>query len=170
MVSRGLAAFGTVTLILIGLTEACAGQPSPSTSQAQAAADAQATNVRRTAVADAQRIIANNPIATPTVTATAIPRPNCLNAIWWHEARSHVGEMRTVEGTIVGTRGAADGSTLLELGQPYPDPTGVAILIRPPAVAPDVIGKTVCVAGRIVGAEGRPTMLVRDQSSIVVVN
>jgi hypothetical protein len=66
-------------------------------------------------------------------------------------------------------RAAADGSTLLEIGQLYPDPIGLAV-IAPAAAATGLNGKTVCVAGRITTAEGRPTLQVRNASSIVVVD
>jgi hypothetical protein len=167
---RGLAAFLVVALAL-GVSVAACGSPviSSQSQTPQPLVDAQATNVRRTAVAEVQRIIANNPSPTATPNATPIPRPTCQNAIWWHEARSHLGEVRTVQGTIVATRPAPDGLAVLELGQPYPDPIGVAVMI-PAAAAPALGGKTVCVTGRINAAEGRPTILARDPSSIVVVS
>jgi hypothetical protein len=74
-----------------------------------------------------------------------------------------------VQGTIVGARAAADGGALLEMGQAYPDPTGIAVLV-PASGVPGMTGKTVCVAGRIGMAEGRPTLQLRDASSIVVVS
>jgi hypothetical protein len=125
--------------------------------------------VRRTAVAAVQKIIANNYTPTPQPAATDTPTPTCQNAIWWTDARSHVGESRTVQGTIVATRAAPDGGVLLEIGQPYPDPTGLAIIL-PPASTSAAEGKIICAAGRITFAEGRPTLRVRDASSIVVVN
>lgn len=132
-------------------------------------AEAQATNVRRTAVADVQRIIANPPTQTSLPEPTATARPSCDGAIWWTEARSHVGESRKVQGTIVGTRPAPNNGAMLEIGQPYPDPTGLAVLI-PAVLANNFSGQTVCVAGRIVTAQGSTTIQVRDASSIVVVN
>ncbi len=135
----------------------------------QSPADAQATNVRRTVVAEAQRIIANVPTPTATAAATSIPRPSCANAIWWHEARSHLGEVRTVQGTIVASRPAPNGATLLELGQPYPDPTGVAVLV-PSTLAAGLDNQMVCAAGRIENGEGRATIQVRNQAGLMVVN
>ncbi len=132
-------------------------------------AEVQATSVRRTAVADVQRIIANNPAATSTPEATAVARPSCPDALWWHEARTHIGESRKVQGTVLATRPAPDGFVLVEIGQRYPDPTGLAVLL-PAAAAPTLDGKTVCIAGRITSAEGRATMRLSNASSIVTVN
>jgi hypothetical protein len=156
-----------VVMTIFSLTAACSG-PLVTAPATPVLTEAQATDVRRTAVAEVQRIIANNPTATPLPSSTATPSPTCQGAIWWNEARAHVGEQRTVQGTIVATRLAADGSALLEIGQPYPDPLGLAV-IAPASAATNLSGKTVCVAGRIMTAEGRPTLQVRDASSIVVV-
>lgn len=164
---KSLASFGLLLVVLAAAAQACGA---PSANQAsQTLADAQATNVRRTAVADVQRIIANNPAATATPEATTLPRPSCPEAIWWHEARAHVGESRKVQGVIVATRPAPDGLALIEIGQRYPDPTGLAVLV-PAAAMPALDGKTVCVAGRITSAEGRATMRLSSASTIVLVN
>src|SRR5579862_5337444 len=109
--------------------------------------------MRCTAVAAVQRIIANNPDPTPIPSATATASPSCNNAIWWREARLHVGEIHQVQGTVVATRPAPGGMALLELGQLYPDPTGLAVLV-PAAAASQLNGKTVCVGGRITTDEG----------------
>ncbi|HEX8966460.1 MAG TPA: hypothetical protein VF937_01180 [Chloroflexota bacterium] len=163
---RELAAFSLVVLVLALAAGAC-GAPTGDVPPDSPAA--QATNVRRTAVAQVQAIIANNPTATPPPASTPTPTPTCPSAIWWTEARSHLGEARTIQGTVVATRPAPDGAALLEIGQPYPDPTGLAVLV-PATAAPPLSGKTVCVAGRIAIAEGRPTIQVRDPAAIVVVN
>jgi uncharacterized protein YdeI (BOF family) len=166
-VIKSLAIFALLVVVLAAIAQACG---TPATNQpTQSLAEAQATNVRRTAVADSQRIIANNPAATATPQATAVGRPSCKDAIWWHEARSHVGESLAVQGTIVATRPAPEGLALFEIGQRYPDPTGLVVLV-PAAAAPTLDGKTVCVAGRITNNEGRATMRLRDASGIVVVN
>ena len=89
--SRELAVFG---LLLVGLglaSQACGG---PVAEVAPNSPQAQATNVRRTAVAAVQAIIANHPTSTPLPAATATPGPTCQNAIWWTEARAHLGERR----------------------------------------------------------------------------
>ncbi len=164
---KSLASFGLLLVVLAVAAQACGG---PSANQSsQYLADAQATNVRRTAVADVQRIIANNSTATATPEATALARPSCPEAIWWHEARTHIGESRKVQGMVVAIRPAPEASVLIEIGQRYPDPTGVAVLV--PAAAVSVMdGKTVCVAGRITLAEGRATMRLSDASTIATVN
>jgi hypothetical protein len=166
-VIKGLASFGLLLVVLAAAAQACGG---PSANQAsQSLADAQATNVRRTAVADVQRVIANNPAATATPQATALARPSCPEAIWWHEARAHTGESRKVQGVIVATRPAPNGSALIEIGQIYPDPTGLAVFV-PAAGLSAMDGKVVCVAGRITTEEGRATMRLSNASSIVTVN
>jgi hypothetical protein len=166
-VIKSLASFALLLVVLAATAQACGA---PAANQAnENLADVQATNVRRTAVADVQRIIANNPAATSTPEATALARPSCPDAIWWHEARAHIGESRKVQGVIVATRPAPDGLALVEIGQRYPDPTGLAVLV-PAAAVPTLEGKTVCVAGRITSAEGRATMRLSNASSIVMVN
>lgn len=162
---REVVVFVLVVLALGGAAQACGA---PVGDVTPGSPEAQATNTRRTAVAEVQRVIANNPTATPLPAATATPAPTCPNAIWWTEARSHVGESRTIQGTIVAFRPAPGGAALLEVGQPYPDPTGLAVLIPSAAAADTLSGKTVCVAGRIVMTEGRPTLQVRDPSAVVV--
>jgi hypothetical protein len=166
-VIRELVAFGAVVCVLLGATAAC-GAPVADVASPDSP-PARATNVRRTEVAAAQRIIANNPTATSTVIPSTAAPPTCKvqGAIWWYEARLHMGESRTVQGTIVATRPAPGGLALLELGQFYPDPTGLGVLL-PTAAGADLAGKTVCVAGRITPVEGRPTMQLHDASSIVV--
>jgi hypothetical protein len=119
-------------------------------------------------VADVQRIIANNPLPTATPPPTPGPRPTCAQAIWWYEARLHPGETRTVQGPVVASRAVPDGAILLEIGQPYPDPTGVGVFTTDTAAA-SLTGQMVCAAGRITAAEGITTVQVRDPSSIVVV-
>ena len=164
--SRELAVFG---LLLVGLalaTQACGG---PVADVAPNSPQAQATNVRRTAVAAVQAIIANHPTSTPLPAATATPSPTCQNAIWWTEARSHIGESRTIQGTVVATRPAPDGLAMLEIGQRYPDPTGLFAVV-PSSTAAGLSGKSVCLPGRISMAEGRPTVQVRDASAIVMLD
>jgi hypothetical protein len=168
-VSRELLSFFLITAVLTAAAVAC-GAPGGDVSSGSP--EAQATAVQRTAVANIQRIIANNPTATPLPADTATPTPTCQNAIWWTDARSHVGETRTVQGTIVATRPAPGGSVLLEVGQPYPDPTGLAVVVplAPASTSSTLSGKTVCLAGQITLSEGRPTLLVRDASGIVILN
>jgi hypothetical protein len=163
-VHRGLAAFLLASLGLVAASTACSG-PEISAST-QSTPEAQATNVRRTAVAEVQRIIANNSAPTSTPAPTALPRPTCKDAIWWHEARAHLGETRRIQGPVVAVRPAPDTAVLIEIGQPYPDPTGFAI-VAPPAAAGTLAGQSVCVSGKIMKVEGVPTITVSDASAIV---
>jgi len=168
-VIRGVLAFVWVALLLSASAAACsapvADVANPNSPQAQG------TNVRRTEVAAAQVIIANNPTATMTIAPTPAAPPKCQaqGAIWWYEARTHVGESRTVQGVIVATRPAPGGLAMLEIGQPYPDPTGLAVLI-PATPVSALDGKSVCVAGRIELVEGQLAMQLRDSSNIRVMN
>jgi hypothetical protein len=134
-----------------------------------ATAVAQATSTRRVAEATVQRMIAGVPTATPQPPAAPTAAPSCPGAIWWHQARAHVGESRTVQGPVVATRSAPDALALLEIGQPYPDPTGLAVVV-PATAAPAFNGKTLCVAGAIENDEGTPLIRVRDAAAIVVVD
>jgi hypothetical protein len=129
---------------------------------------AHATDVRRTAVAEVQQIIANKPTSTPLPAPTATPVPTCPEAIWWTEARAHIGESRTVQGPIVGTRLTPAGAILIEMGQPYPDPTGLALLQASDSATAPLSGQMVCAAGRIEVVEGRPALQLQGSSSIAV--
>src|SRR5688500_13416504 len=99
-VTRGLLVFGLAVVGLQLAATACGG----GTATDENPAAVQATAVRRTAVAEVQRIIANKPAPTPTPQPTATAVPSCAGAIWWHEARAHLGEARTVQGRVVGIR------------------------------------------------------------------
>jgi hypothetical protein len=148
-----------VGLVIVGL--AC-GAPPGTGSESTAA---QGTSVRRTEVARVQVIISNASTATPLPAGTATPAPTCPNAIWWTEARTHVGETRTIQGTVVGTRLGPAGGQLLEVGLPYPDPLGLAITVGS-GDASSLAGKTVCATGQIHLLEGRPTLQLPDATSV----
>jgi hypothetical protein len=113
-------------------------------------------------------MIAGVPTATPLPQPAPTPAPTCNDAIWWYQARSHMGESRTVQGPVVATRSAASAAALIEIGQAYPDPTGVTVLV--PTAPAGLQGKMVCVTGAIASAEGTPTINVPDGSKIVVVS
>jgi hypothetical protein len=152
-----LASFACSALLPGGSNGPATPEPEPSS-----------TAVRRATVAVAQRIIQGNldPTATPLPTAT--PKPTCSGAIWWDQARAHVGESRVIQGPVVAIRPAPNATALLEVGQPYPDPTGLAVLLRADA-APAFSGKSICVSGQILNIEGTPTVQVADPSTIRVV-
>jgi hypothetical protein len=130
---------------------------------------ARATDIRRTAVAAVQQLIANNPTATPAPAATPTPAPTCPGAIWWTEARSHLREPRTIQGIVVGIRLAPNGASLLEIGQPYPDPNGVSVLV-PGGAASALDGKNVCVTGSVSLVRGEALMEISDSANIHVID
>ena len=80
---REVIVFVVVALALGGAAQACGA---PTGDVVPNSPEARATDTRRTAVAEVQRIIANNPTATPLPAPTATPAPTCPNAIWWTEA------------------------------------------------------------------------------------
>jgi hypothetical protein len=58
---------------------------------------------------------------------------------------------------------------MLEIGQAYPDPTGLAVLI--PSAAPVTLtGKTVCVTGRILKVEGITALQIGNPAAIGVLD
>jgi hypothetical protein len=132
--------------------------------------EAAATAVRRTAVAEVQRLISGPEEPTPTPQVTATPRPSCDGAIWWYEARGHVGESRVIERVLrVRPGSSVEMTAVLEIGQFYPDPTGFAVVV--PATGADAfVNKTVCVQGRIAALLGAPAIIERDPQTIKVVN
>ena len=93
----------------------------------------------------------------------------CASALWWHEARDLVGESRVIQGPVVRTRPGPGDSVWLEIGQPYPDPTGLPVLVLARA-GDDLAGKTICVDGRITRSDGTPVIDARGAERIVVVN
>jgi hypothetical protein len=167
MLRRSRGGASPLVFVLVLSIVACA---SPTVdSPGSTSPEAQATSVRRTAVAEVQRIIAGNLSATATPEATPTAAPSCSEAIWWHQARSHVGEYRTIQGPVVAVRPAPGATTLLQVGQVYPDPMAVAVLV-PAGAEARLNGRTICVAGRIGAAAGAPTIEIRDAAAIVVVN
>jgi hypothetical protein len=181
LVAAGLAAAWTLwrsrlvrlapaALLLVGL-----GGCAPTSSDTRpppgptATAAAVATRTRESANAQVRRILAGDQGGTPTPSATPTPRPSCADAIWWYEARAHVGEQRTVEGPVVRVR-RLPGGTLLELGQLYPDPTGFAVLLTGPLAAQTYADKSVCVSGTITVDEGTPTVRGGDMIAIRVLD
>src|SRR4051812_29063956 len=116
---------------IIAVTLAVLSCAAPATTDPAASVpEAQATAVRRAAIADVQRIIAGNLVPTATPGPTATQAPSCPSALWWYEARDHVGESRVIQGPVVRTRPGPTGSLWLEIGQPYPDPIGLPVLVR----------------------------------------
>jgi hypothetical protein len=166
-VRRGSIAF--TSLVLLGLvvgTYACTFEPEEA--EDSTSPSAEATHARRTAEAEVQRIIAAHPPPTVTPQPTPSAVPTCRNAIWWYEARDHLGESRPVQGRVVHSRAAPNGTVLLEIGQAFPDPLALGVLV-PADSAPSLTDKMLCVSGSIVSAQGAPTIEVRNPASIIVV-
>jgi hypothetical protein len=118
--------------------------PSPDSGPAVAA--------QQTAEIAVRRITAGDLGATPTPVPTLVPPPNCAGAVWWYQARDHVGENLAVQGRVVHAHPAV-GSVRLDLGQSYPDPTGLPVLVRTVDGVDQAdatwAGKVVCVHGHI---------------------
>src|SRR5687768_8922260 len=121
LLSRSGSVFGLALLLALA-TLMCSPAASEREPASVSAAAAEATSVRRTAIANLQRVLSSDIAPTATPAPTPAPRPSCEGAIWWYEAHAHVGESRVIEGTVVRTRAAPDANVLLEIGQPYPDP------------------------------------------------
>jgi hypothetical protein len=156
-------AWRVLAIVALITTAACAENTSE-----PSAPEAQATAVRRTAQADVQRIIAGSLSGTPTPEPTSTPAPTCNGAIWWNAVQSHLGERRTVQGPVVHKRPGGGTATILEIGQVFPDPNGILVVV-PSGSVDALVGKTVCVTGRITGRSGMPT-IEEEAASIVVVN
>jgi hypothetical protein len=157
-----------VCLSLLGLLTASLACGAPAASGPSLPA-AESTSARRTEVARVQTIISNPSTATPQPAATATPAPSCPNAIWWTDARTHIGETRTIQGQVVGTRPGPTGGQLIEVGLPYPDPLGMAIVLNV-GDASRLSGKSICATGRIGLVEGRPTLQLQDASGVKLVD
>ena len=155
---------GVILLLSVVVASLACSAPPP---QSPDSPEAQATNVHRTAIAQVQAIIANKSTPTPPPAATATPTPTCPNAIWWTEARTHTGETRTIQGTVIETRPAPGGGTLIEVGEPYPDPNGM--LVEVPGSGPgEWNGQMVCANGKIFSQEGEAIMQLSDRLALQV--
>lgn len=165
---RPAAASGVVVLVMLGLA-ACGESNVPPSAGPQAAAG-------QTADAAVRRLSSGNFPPTPTPAGTPAPRPSCPDAVWWHEAGEHLGERRTVQGAVVHTRtlaGTNPPPVALDLGQSYPDPSGLQVLLRDAAgTSPEqtYAGKTVCVTGLIRREGTVPVVAVDSPAAIAVLN
>jgi hypothetical protein len=147
---------------------ACAAPgAAPSTPTAPTATtEARATQTVQAADAEVRRILAGNPVATATPSPTPVPRPTCADGIWWYEAAAHLGENRIVQGQVVRVRRLEDGTSLLEVGQLYPDPSGLLVVVPGAVDEHTYLNRSVCVAGTILSQGGSPALRT---SSVVVV-
>jgi hypothetical protein len=85
-------------------------------------------------------------------------------AIWWYEAKDHIGDRLTVCGPVVDSNWASGSSgkpTFLNIGKPYPDPDRFTVVIWidyrsnfPQSPEDYYLGKTICVTGLITEYEG----------------
>ena len=76
----------------------------------------------------------------------------------------HVGETWAVQGPVVQLRRLADGRAALELGQLYPDPTGVLVLVS--ALDQRYLQQMVCVSGTIHLDNGTPVLRVANAGAV----
>jgi hypothetical protein len=140
-----------VAAALLALTVACQGSPAD-----QSSASGPPTAARQTAEVAVRQISAGNRDATPTPAPTAVPPPACAGAVWWYEASAHVGQSLAVQGRVVHAHPAV-GSVRLDLGQSYPDPTGLPVLVRTDLGVDRAdatwAGKMICVHGRVESAD-----------------
>jgi MFS family permease len=169
--ARALLRPAAAAMLLGLLLAACSapGSTARTPSAPTATAEAVGTQARQTADAAVRRILAGNPAATPTPSPTPVPRPTCTDAIWSYEAGGHVGENRTVQGQVVRVRRLEDGTSALELGQLYPDPTAFVVLVGAPMDEQRYLNRSVCVAGVINSLDGTPSVRVTQVSAIIVV-
>jgi hypothetical protein len=113
------------------------------------------------------------PTRPPMPTISPAGQPLCPGAMWWHDARKHVGRHVTVEGPVVEVRypgPGTSGRTLVALGQPYADPNRFTIRLAAefplrPALH---VQRTVCATGHVERLEGTPAMDVDDPSALMV--
>ena len=90
------------------------------------------------------------------------------------EASSHVNEDATVCGPVASATYAArapTAPTFLNLGKPYPDQSFTALILGPDRAKfgePEIsmLGKQVCVTGKIFLFEGKPGMVLRDPKQL----
>lgn len=158
-------------LVALGLA-ACSGSggsssPAPPT----ATAEAVGTLARQRADANVRRILAGDRTATPSPSPTPAPGASCPGgaAMWWYEARTHVGELVTIEGPVVRVRQLEGGRGVLEIGQFYPDPTGVNVVVGVPLAEQTFNNATVCVSGTLVATDSGAAMQVGGLDAIRVV-
>ena len=92
------------------------------------------------------------------------------------EARAHVGEDRTVCGTVASARYLDSSNrqpTFLNFDKPYPDHTFTVVIFGPDRAKfgePETAfrGKTVCATGRIEEFRGQPQIVVHDVASLTL--
>ena len=111
-------------------------------------------------------------ISPETPTESDLP----LGAIWWYEAKDHIGERTTVCGPVAGARYGDTSSgkpTWLNIGKDYPSPERFVVIIWgenrgnfPQSPEVYYLGKTICVTGLIDEYNGIPQIEVKYPSEI----
>lgn len=120
----------------------------------------------------------HSPIVVTLVRATVAPapRPGSPAMLRAEEARDHVGEEATVCGVVASARhvdARSGGQTFLNLDRPHPSQP-FTVFIRPGDRArfdrPEIAfaRKRICVTGTIEAHEGKPQIVARDPSQIVL--
>jgi DNA/RNA endonuclease YhcR with UshA esterase domain len=114
---------------------------------------------------------------TPTVTTTTGQRPKWIssstNVVSYLQAANHVGQSKTVEGTIVRTFVSSKGTVFLDFHDPYQGYFQVTIFASdvknfPFSPAPFYLNKEVRVTGTIEMYQGAPEIIVHSPSQIEV--
>jgi hypothetical protein len=113
------------------------------------------------------------PTRPPMLTPSPAGQPLCPGAIWWHDARKHVGRHVTVEGPVVEVRypvPGTSGRTLVALGQLYADPNRFTIRLAAEFPIPAAAHgqRTVCATGHVERLEGTPAIDVDNPSALIV--
>ena len=97
-------------------------------------------------------------------------------AIWWYEAKDHIGDRLKVCGPVVDSYWASGSSgkpTFLNIGEPYPNPDRFTVVIwidnranfpQPPEDY--YLGKTICVTGLIVPYKGSAQIEAQSPTQI----
>jgi len=91
------------------------------------------------------------------------------------DAAKHVGEEATVCGEVAAAKYAAQvrgGPTFIDFGKPYPNTTFTALIFgtdRPKFGTPEktLLGKQICVTGKIRLYEGKPEIIISDPKQLV---
>jgi hypothetical protein len=164
--SYARAGVGVFLVVALVAASACG----PEVSSSSSGGEGPSTAARQTASADVRRILSGEQPATPTAGPTRAPRPSCPEAIWWYEAAGQIGQSRSVQGPVVRVRRQASGGAgVLELGQRFPDPTSVTVVVASGGEG-SYDGKMVCVTGLIRAQDGGPTLDATSSAAIRIID
>ena len=121
---------------------------------------------------DEHAVVPTRPLPASPLAPSAV-----LSNIPTSEAKGHIGKTNTVCGLVTGGRfleSAKGKPTFLNFERPFPDHTFTVVIFEldrakfksPPESLFD--GKTVCVTGPIIDYKGKPEIVVRDPSHMVI--